>query len=82
VRPFSAVPELLRRVRDEGLRIAIGSSAKKEELDKYLEIVSIGLAKAWMKIAQGERERQAKQQATYNRLLVPSGTSPEPSSHI
>jgi beta-phosphoglucomutase-like phosphatase (HAD superfamily) len=34
--PFSAVPELLRR-RDAGLRIAIGSSAKKDELDKYLD---------------------------------------------
>jgi phosphoglycolate phosphatase-like HAD superfamily hydrolase len=41
VRPFSAVPDLLRRVRDAGLRIAIGSSAKKDELDKYLDIASI-----------------------------------------
>jgi phosphoglycolate phosphatase-like HAD superfamily hydrolase len=30
VRPFSAVPELLRRVCDAGLQIAIASSAKKE----------------------------------------------------
>src|SRR6201994_2504275 len=41
VRPFSAVPDLLRRVRDAGLRVAIGSSAKKDELDKYLEIARI-----------------------------------------
>ena len=41
VRPFSAVPDLLRRVRDAGLRVAIGSSAKKDELDKYLEIAGI-----------------------------------------
>src|SRR6202012_3979687 len=41
VRPFSAVPDLLRRVRDAGLRIAIGSSAKKDELDNYLEIARI-----------------------------------------
>lgn len=41
VRPFSAVPDLLRRARDTGLRIAIGSSAKKDELDKYLEIACI-----------------------------------------
>jgi HAD superfamily hydrolase (TIGR01549 family) len=40
VHPFSAVPELLRR-RDAGLRIAIGSSAKKDELDKYLDIARI-----------------------------------------
>jgi phosphoglycolate phosphatase-like HAD superfamily hydrolase len=41
VRPFSAVPDLLRRVRDAGLRIAIGSSAKKDELEKYLDIARI-----------------------------------------
>jgi phosphoglycolate phosphatase-like HAD superfamily hydrolase len=41
VRPFSAVPELLRRVHDAGLRVAIGSSAKKDELEKYLDIVGI-----------------------------------------
>jgi beta-phosphoglucomutase-like phosphatase (HAD superfamily) len=41
VRPFSAVPDLLRRVRDAGLRIAIGSSAKEDELDKYLDIACI-----------------------------------------
>jgi phosphoglycolate phosphatase-like HAD superfamily hydrolase len=41
VRPFSAVPDLLRRVRDAGLRIAVASSAKKDELDKYLEIAHI-----------------------------------------
>jgi len=41
VRPFSAVPDLLRRVRDVGLRVAIGSSAKKDELDNYLDIARI-----------------------------------------
>jgi HAD superfamily hydrolase (TIGR01549 family) len=41
VRSFSAVPELLRRVRDAGLRVAIGSSANKEELEKYLDIARI-----------------------------------------
>lgn len=41
VRPFSAVPDLLRCVRDAGLRIAIASSAKREELDKYLSIARI-----------------------------------------
>jgi phosphoglycolate phosphatase-like HAD superfamily hydrolase len=41
VRPFSAVPNLLRRARDAGLRIAIASSAKKDELDKYLDIAGI-----------------------------------------
>lgn len=41
VRPFSAVPDLLRRVRDAGLRIAVASSAKKDELDKYLATAGI-----------------------------------------
>src|ERR1700759_2365413 len=41
VRPFSAVPDLLRRVRAAGVRIAIGSSAKKDELGKYLDIAGI-----------------------------------------
>jgi phosphoglycolate phosphatase-like HAD superfamily hydrolase len=42
VRPFSAVPDLLRRVKDAGTRIAVASSAKKDELDKYLDIAGIG----------------------------------------
>ena len=41
VRPFSAVPDLLRHVRDAGLRIAVASSAKKDELGKYLDIAGI-----------------------------------------
>jgi HAD superfamily hydrolase (TIGR01549 family) len=41
VRPFSAAPDLLKRGRDAGLRIAIASSAKKDELDKYLDIARI-----------------------------------------
>ena len=41
LRPFSAVPDLLRRVRNAGLRIAIASSAKKDEVDEYLDIARI-----------------------------------------
>jgi phosphoglycolate phosphatase-like HAD superfamily hydrolase len=41
VRPFSAVPDLLQRVRDAGVRVAIGSSAKKDELGQYLDIARI-----------------------------------------
>jgi HAD superfamily hydrolase (TIGR01549 family) len=41
VRPFSAVPELLGRVREAGLRIAVASSAKKSELEVYLEIAGV-----------------------------------------
>jgi HAD superfamily hydrolase (TIGR01549 family) len=41
VRPFSAVPDLLQRVRNAGLRIAVASSAKKDEVDQYLDIAGI-----------------------------------------
>ncbi|WP_426612819.1 HAD family hydrolase [Bradyrhizobium sp. McL0616] len=41
VRPFSAVPDLLRRVCGAGLRVALASSAKKDELEKYLVIAGI-----------------------------------------
>lgn len=40
-RPFSAVPDLLKRARRAGLRIAIASSAKKDELEKYLAVAGI-----------------------------------------
>lgn len=41
VRPFSAVPDLLRRVHDAGVRTAVASSAKKDELGEYMEIARI-----------------------------------------
>lgn len=41
IRPFSAVPDLLQRSRNAGLKLAIASSAKKDELEKYLEIAGI-----------------------------------------
>lgn len=41
VRPFSAVPELLRCVRGAGLNVAVASSAKASELDVYLEIAGV-----------------------------------------
>lgn len=41
LRPFSAVPELFRRVRQAGVRVAVGSSAKGDELKTYLEIAGI-----------------------------------------
>jgi phosphoglycolate phosphatase-like HAD superfamily hydrolase len=41
VRPFSAVPDLLQRSRDAELRIAVASSAKKNELEQYLDIAGV-----------------------------------------
>lgn len=41
VRPFSAVPELLKKLRAQGIELAVGSSAKKDELEVYLDIAGI-----------------------------------------
>jgi phosphoglycolate phosphatase-like HAD superfamily hydrolase len=41
IRPFSAVPDLLQRLREASNRVAIAKSAKKDELNKYLEIAGI-----------------------------------------
>ena len=41
VRAVCAVPDLLRRVRNAWLRIAVASSAKKDELERYLDIAGI-----------------------------------------
>jgi HAD superfamily hydrolase (TIGR01509 family) len=41
IRPFSAVPELLRRVREAGLKVTVASSAKLIEVENYLEIACI-----------------------------------------
>jgi HAD superfamily hydrolase (TIGR01509 family) len=41
VRPFAAVPELLRRVRESGLAVAVASSAKRREVQTYLDIAGI-----------------------------------------
>lgn len=41
VRPFTAVPALMQRLRDSGSKIAVASSAKQQELDVYLEVAGI-----------------------------------------
>jgi HAD superfamily hydrolase (TIGR01509 family) len=41
IRPFSGVPNLLQRVRNAGLRIAVASSAKRDELEQFLEIADV-----------------------------------------
>ncbi len=40
-RPFSAVLDLLRRLGHAGIRIAVASSAKRDEVGKYLDIAHI-----------------------------------------
>ena len=41
VRPFSAVPELMNRLRQDGIAVAVASSAKTEELSTYLDIAGV-----------------------------------------
>lgn len=41
VRAFPKVRELLLRLRDAGLRMAVASSAKKEELGRFLELARV-----------------------------------------
>lgn len=42
VRPFSAVPELMNRLREAGVAVAVASSANNEELGVYLDIAGVG----------------------------------------
>jgi HAD superfamily hydrolase (TIGR01549 family) len=41
IKPFPKVRELLRRIQDDGRKIALASSAKKDELDEYKKIARI-----------------------------------------
>ena len=41
INPFAGTRDLLKRMRDEGLEIAIGTSAPKEELEPLLKIADV-----------------------------------------
>ncbi|MBP0493680.1 HAD family hydrolase [Pararoseomonas indoligenes] len=41
IRPFSCVPDLFRRIRADGTRVILASSAKKEELQVFKRIAGI-----------------------------------------
>jgi HAD superfamily hydrolase (TIGR01549 family) len=41
VRPFAAVPDLFHKLRDAGVKLAVGSSAKKDELELYLKLAGV-----------------------------------------
>jgi phosphoglycolate phosphatase-like HAD superfamily hydrolase len=51
VRPFSAVPDLLRRVKDAGVRIAVASSAKLKTYQTSLGFFDQAIAAPSMKAA-------------------------------
>jgi HAD superfamily hydrolase (TIGR01509 family) len=58
IRPFSAVPNLLQRVREAGLRTAVASSAKRDELEQFLEIA--GVARLIDKATSSEDVHESK----------------------
>ena len=41
IRPLSMVPELFRRIRAQGVRIALASSAKRDEVEHYEKLLHI-----------------------------------------
>jgi HAD superfamily hydrolase (TIGR01509 family) len=41
VRPFSAVPEFLRRLRERDILVAVATSAKNDEAEKYLSLAGV-----------------------------------------
>lgn len=41
VQPFSGARDLLRRVHESGLKVALASSAEQKELDHYVELLNV-----------------------------------------
>ncbi len=41
IRPLSMVPELFRRVREQGTRIVLASSAKRDEVEEYEKLLRV-----------------------------------------
>ena len=59
VRPFSAVSELLRRVKKAGLKVAAASSAKRSELATCLDVACIkDLVEAATSSEEAERSKR------------------------
>ncbi len=66
VRPFSAVPELLGRVHDAGLRVAVASSAQASELKVYLESPASPIR--WMSSLRPQTLSTRSPRPTFSRL--------------
>ena len=75
VRPFSAVPALLRRIREAGLRVAIASCPKRDDLAGYLAIAEIsGLVDVTTSAEEVERSKPAPD--VFNVALRKLGVEP------
>jgi HAD superfamily hydrolase (TIGR01509 family) len=42
VQPFPRVPELLKRLRRDGKRVALATSGKRADFDEYVELLGVG----------------------------------------
>jgi len=73
--PDDTIAECRRRV-DECRALA-----ETTIVPEYRQALS-AMARAWLKIARGEQERQSNQQATLDFLQVPSKSTPQPSGLI
>ena len=58
IAPFPKVPDLIRHIREAGMRVALATSAKAEELDTYTQIAGIkDLLDATASSADAERSK-------------------------
>jgi hypothetical protein len=73
--PEDTIAECKRRVHE------CHTLSETTIVPEYRQALS-AMAKAWMKIAQGEQERQSNQLATQDCFQVPSQSTPEPSNRI
>ena len=76
VRPFAGTTELLQRLREEGWKIALASSADPDELEHYIELLDVGeLIDARTTDAEVDRNRLSEEiPAEAVRLLGLDGT--------
>jgi HAD superfamily hydrolase (TIGR01509 family) len=76
VRPFSAVPDLLQRLADQGTKLAVGSSAKKDELEVYLEIARVA-DRFDVTVSSGDVESSKPDPDVFQTALRKLGVQPE-----
>ena len=76
VRPFPGVADLFQALRDRGLKLALGSSGKPEEVERYKRLLGIeGFEMAQTTSADAERSKPHPDifQAAAERLGLPPG---------
>jgi HAD superfamily hydrolase (TIGR01509 family) len=78
VRPFPKVRELFQRILDDGKRIALASSGKKDEVEKYERIAGIDdLIKEDDKTSSDDAERSKPDPDIFHAALAKLGRIPK-----